>query len=149
ILGELIRYLEHPKSGALAFDDMGPAWVPVRESVAAGTLRASDKNASEVANQFDALIRFACLQLGRKHETEVERVGGRRVDPATRVGQLVTTLVKQGQLRAIIRSPQAISPMEVVACLRANRITCHFDIAAPQEGRATTRVNWLVRQLKD
>jgi hypothetical protein len=28
ILGELIRYLEHPKSGAMGFDDMGPAWVP-------------------------------------------------------------------------------------------------------------------------
>ena len=25
ILGELIRYLEHPRSGALEFDDMGPA----------------------------------------------------------------------------------------------------------------------------
>ena len=24
ILGELIRYLEHPRSGALEFDDMGP-----------------------------------------------------------------------------------------------------------------------------
>ena len=30
ILGELIRYLEHPRSGALEFDDMGSAWVAVR-----------------------------------------------------------------------------------------------------------------------
>src|SRR5215210_7501507 len=43
ILGELIRYLEHPRSGALEFDDMGPAWVPAREAVAAGTLRTTDK----------------------------------------------------------------------------------------------------------
>jgi hypothetical protein len=27
ILGELIRYLEHPRSGAMAFEDMGAAWV--------------------------------------------------------------------------------------------------------------------------
>ena len=40
ILGELIRYLEHRKSGALEFDDMGEAWVGVRDAVAAGTLRA-------------------------------------------------------------------------------------------------------------
>jgi hypothetical protein len=36
ILGELIRYLEHPGSGALEFDDMGQAWVPVREAVTGG-----------------------------------------------------------------------------------------------------------------
>src|SRR3954454_4891718 len=44
ILGELIRYLEHPRSGAMEFDDMGDAWVPVRESVAAGTLRPTDRS---------------------------------------------------------------------------------------------------------
>ena len=30
LLGELIRYLEHPRSGALEFDDIGAAWVGVR-----------------------------------------------------------------------------------------------------------------------
>lgn len=35
--GELIRYLEHRKSGALEFDDMGEAWVGVRDQV--GSLR--------------------------------------------------------------------------------------------------------------
>src|SRR5690554_7959984 len=70
ILGELIRYLEHPRSGALSFDDMGPNWVDVREAVATGTLRTSDKSAAEVAGRFDALIRFACLQLGRNLGTE-------------------------------------------------------------------------------
>ena len=32
---ELIRYLEHPKSGALDFSDMSSSWVPVREALAA------------------------------------------------------------------------------------------------------------------
>ena len=41
ILGELIRYLEAPNSGALAFTDLGPDWVAVREQVVAGTARAS------------------------------------------------------------------------------------------------------------
>lgn len=39
ILGELIRYLEHPKSGALQFSDMGESWVSVREGITSGTLR--------------------------------------------------------------------------------------------------------------
>ena len=82
ILGELIRYLEHRKSGALEFDDMGEAWVGVRDQVAAGTLRATDKGIAEVVARFDALLRFASLQLGRRLGTEVvpvlSRQGGRR-----------------------------------------------------------------------
>lgn len=42
ILGELIRYLEHERSGALEFDDMGRHWVTVRNAVLDGTLRPSD-----------------------------------------------------------------------------------------------------------
>ena len=37
ILGELIRYLEHPKSGAHDFHDMGGSWTSVRDSIIAGT----------------------------------------------------------------------------------------------------------------
>ena len=33
ILGELIRYLEHPRSGALEFEDMGTHWVRIRDEV--------------------------------------------------------------------------------------------------------------------
>jgi len=51
ILGELIRYLEHPRSGAMEFTDMGTAWVGVRDGVAAGTVRASDTAVAEVAGR--------------------------------------------------------------------------------------------------
>lgn len=54
ILGELIRYLEHPKSGAMELDDMGAGWVPIRQAVAAGTLRSGDKELPEVVARFDA-----------------------------------------------------------------------------------------------
>lgn len=71
ILGELIRYLEHPKSGALEFDDMGNDWVAVREAVASGTLRANDKAVPSVVLRYDALLRYASLQLGRRLGEEV------------------------------------------------------------------------------
>ncbi|MCU1438419.1 MAG: stress response protein [Naasia sp.] len=151
ILGELIRYLEHPRSGALSFDDMGANWVAVREAVTAGTLRANDKAASDVASRFDALIRFACLQLGRRLGAEVTPVLSRQEmnDPNLRNSRLVSSLVGEGCLRAVIRIPNAVSPLTVEADLRASRITCSLDIDAPREGRPTTRVNWLIRQLKD
>jgi len=78
VLGELIRYLEHPKSGAMAFDDMGPSWVTVRDAVRSGTLRATDAAAAEIATRFDALMNYTALQLGRRLGTEVVTVLSRK-----------------------------------------------------------------------
>lgn len=151
ILGELIRYLEHRKSGALEFDDMGEAWVGVRDQVAAGTLRSSDKGIAEVVARFDALLRFASLQLGRQLGTEVVPVLSRKeaADPVLRAQALTQTLCASGELSGAIRIPGTVGHLVVTADLRAGKVTCHVDVDAPREGRATTRVNWLLRQLKN
>ena len=151
ILGELIRYLEHPRSGALEFDDMGPSWVPVRDALTAGTLRASDKGLPDVAARFDALLRFASLQLGRRLGTEVAPALSRKelTEPSVRSQALITSVVTDGVLEGAIRIPDTVGQLVVTADLRSGRITCHVDIDAPREGRPTTRVNWLVRQLRN
>lgn len=151
ILGELIRYLEYPKSGALAFDDMGQAWVSVREAVGAGTLRASDKQAiSEVTANFDALLRFASLHMGKRLGADVQHKLSRKEhnDPDCRQQRLAGMLLDSGVLSGEIRIPDTVGDIAVTADLRAKVITCHIDVAAPGAGRNTTRVNWLVRQLK-
>ena len=149
ILGELIRYLEHPRSGALEFDDMSDSWVSIREAVTASTLRPTNKGVAEVASRFDALLRFASLRLGRQLGTEVTPVLSRAelADPAKRAQEMVARLCEQGALAGSIRIPDAVAPLTITADLRAGRTTCHVDIDAPREGRPTTRVNWLVRQL--
>jgi hypothetical protein len=150
ILGELIRYLEHPRSGAMELEDMGQHWVSVREAVTAGTLRASDKAAPEVVSRFDALLRYASLRLGRQLGTEVLPVLSRKeqAEPDLRAQSLLQGMVAQGLLSGAIRIPYAVAPIHVTADLRAGRITASVDIDAPREGRPQTRVNWLVRQLK-
>ena len=150
ILGELIRYLEHPRSGAMEFSDMGESWVPVRDAIKAGTLRASDKGVKEVAARFDALLRFACLSLGRQLGTEVTPVLSRKelADPASRTQMLVAELARTAQFAGAIRIPATVGDVVVTADLRAGTVTCHVDVDAPREGRPTTRVNWLLRQLK-
>jgi hypothetical protein len=107
ILGELIRYLEHSRSGALEFDDMGETWVAVRDAVAAGTLRPTDKGVADVVARFDALLRFASLRLGRQLGTEVVPVLTRKeqADPTLRAQALTTTLCQSGQLTGAIRIP--------------------------------------------
>lgn len=151
ILGELIRYLEHQKSGALEFDDMGESWVTVRDSVAAGTMRPSDKGIAEVVARFDALLRFTSLQLGRQLGREVVPVLSRKevADPSVRAQALTDSLSKTGVLSGTIRIPDTAGLLVVSADLRAGQVTCHVDVDAPREGRPTTRVNWLVRQLRN
>lgn len=151
ILGELIRYLEHPRSGALQFDDMGPAWVTVREAITAGTLRPKDKGLQDVVSRFDAMLRFASLQLGRRLGTEVAPALSRRElsEPAVRTQALIDSMVSTGTMQGAIRIPDTVGLLVVTVDLRANRVACHVDIDAPREGRPTTRVNWLVRQLRN
>lgn len=150
ILGELIRYLEHPRSGALEFDDMGSSWVSARDAIAAGTLRTTDKSAPEVAARFDALLRFASLRLGRTLGTDVTPALGRKelADPALRTQALLTSLIDSGRLDGAIRIPNTVGHLHISVDVRAGKITCHLDLDAPKEGRPTTRVNWLLRQLK-
>jgi hypothetical protein len=150
ILGELIRYLEHSRSGALEFDDMGEAWVAVRDAVSAGTLRPTDKGVPDVVARFDAMLRFASLRLGRQLGTEVVPVLSRKeqADPSLRAQALASMLCQTGQLAGAIRIPDTVGPLIVTADLRSSRVTCHVDVEAPRDGRPTTRVNWLVRQLK-
>ncbi|MEV6365602.1 stress response protein [Micromonospora musae] len=151
VLGELIRYLEHPRSGALEFSDMGPAWVNVRDAVSTGTLRPNDAGAAEVAGRFDALVRYACLRLGRRLGIEVTPALTRRdlADPSARTQSLASQLTSSGTLTGSIKIPGAIGTLTITADLRAGQIICQVDVDAPRSGRSTTRVNWLIRQLKE
>ena len=126
ILGELIRYLEHERSGALDLDDMGPNWVAVREAVSAGTLRANDKTAPEIVSRFDALLRYASLRLGQQLGTDVIPLLTRQevANPASRASALLKSLVATGELTGTIRIPNAVAPVHIVADLRANKVTC-------------------------
>lgn len=151
ILGELIRYLEHPRSGAMELEDMGSNWVSVRQAVTTSTLRATDKAAPEVVARFDALLRYTSLRLGRQLGTDVVHVLSRKeqADPNLRAQSLLNSLVSNGDLSGTIRIPNTVAPVHLTADLRAGRITCYVDIDAPKDGRPTTRVNWILRQLKN
>ncbi len=151
ILGELIRYLEHPKSGALDFSDMGPAWVPMRRAVAAETLRANDKGLAEVISRWEQLLRFAALRLGRELGADVQVQLSRKeaAEPGLRFAAQARSLVEDGILSGALKIPDAVAPIDIAADLRASRVTVSVDVDAPREGRPATRVNWLVRQLRD
>jgi hypothetical protein len=150
ILAEFIRYLEHPRSGAIDFDDMGPSWVHVRDRARAGTLHPQDKAAVDVADKFGGLISFAALQLSRELGTSVRPMvpQAQLRDPARYLQESVGDFAGTGLLQGAVRVPGTVAPIKITADLRAGLIHCAVTVPAPREGRPTTRVNWLVRQLK-
>lgn len=148
ILGELIAYLEDSRSGSGSFDDLGPHWTTVRDGARQGTLRMGDEAAS-VVGRWEDFIRYVSLGLCQELGREVEPVYPRRLDPKARRIDAARTLVDSGRLSATLRIPDAIAPIDVEADLRARQIITSVLIPAPKEGRASTRVKWLLRQLRD
>jgi len=65
ILGELIAYLEHEKSGAIGFEDMGQHWVRVRNSARDGTIRSVDPGVRDVVDRWEQFIEYLCLGLSQ------------------------------------------------------------------------------------
>jgi hypothetical protein len=104
-----------------------------------------------VAARFDALLRYAGLRLGRQLGTEVTPALSRKelTDPSLRAHALVSSLGTSGTLEGAIRIPGTVGPLVVTADLRAGKVTCHVEVDAPREGRSATRVNWLLRQLRN
>lgn len=151
ILSEFVRYIENSKSGAWDFDDMGPEWVEVRNAAAQQTLRASEKETLHVVARFDQLLAFSGMGLSRRLGVNVQQRLTRkeRTDHAARLQDQAVLLAKTGQLTGTLTIPNAATPIDIVVDLRANRVDCTAVLPAPVEGRPATRINWLLRQLKD
>lgn len=148
ILGELIRYLQHPASGAMDLDDMGSNWPSARDAARAGTLRRTDSECREIVQRWDQLIRFAALRLGSSTGVDVQPVVPRaQSDPSVRFGHLAESLTTNGLLDGTLRVPGAVGDLAVVADLRARQVTISADVPAPTDRGDRARVTWILRQL--
>ncbi|RLA00584.1 MAG: hypothetical protein DRQ45_07120, partial [Gammaproteobacteria bacterium] len=63
ILGELVRYLQHPASGVLPLADMGGEWTGIRDAARAGTLNKRTEGLGDIAEKLDEMHTFAALTL--------------------------------------------------------------------------------------
>ncbi|ODU02762.1 MAG: hypothetical protein ABS81_16590 [Pseudonocardia sp. SCN 72-86] len=151
VLAELIRYLQHPASGAAGFDDMGAAWVPVRDAVAASTLRPADSKIGTVTTAWEKLIRHLSLTMTSTLGVAVTPVQPRRLarDHAARAQAAAAELAGAGTLTATLRVPGASGNISVVADLRTAQVRTSITVDAPREGGGARLVNWIVRQLPE
>ena len=148
ILGELIAYLEHEKSGAVGFEDMGQSWVQVRNAARDGTIRPKDPGVQDVVVRWEQFVEYLCLGLSQDLGVQVVSAQSRARDGQAWTDALLKGLETDGTLSGSFRVPGAVGPIEVEADLRARLTRASVKVSAPKEGRAQTRVNWILRQLK-
>jgi hypothetical protein len=148
ILGELIRYLGHPNSGATAFDDMGAEWVTVRDAARDDGLRKNDPAVRAVAQRWDQLLRFAAIRLEANVGQPVsQQLPTTQREPSKRLQYLIDRLAGEGQLDGTLRIPNTVGDVELLVDVRARRITAEVSVPAPEDRGGKARCTWLARQL--
>ena len=150
ILGELIRYMSHPKSGVLDFADMGDNWTGVRDAAVEGSLSRNSSEAVEVCQRWDQLLRVAALRLGTEIGSDVIEVIPRahQQNPRLRNKGFVQSLCTSGTLNGVLRVPDAISDLYVTADIKTSRVIVSAAFSAPTDRTPRASVVWLTKQLK-
>ncbi|MFF3753486.1 TerD family protein [Streptomyces sp. NPDC002018] len=151
LLHELLHYLQHENSGCHGFQNMGPAWVPVRNGIDNETLCQGDRRAVEVVESWERLIRQVCLRLGGELGLKVLPVQRTRrgADAHARRAVLADRLCDDGRLHAELRVDGTPGILAIAADLRTGRLRTSVEIPAPEQGYPLTWVKRLVRQLAE
>ncbi|MER8007179.1 TerD family protein [Streptomyces sp. NPDC094149] len=151
LLHELLHYLQHENSGCHGFQNMGAAWVPVRNGIDDETLCQGDPRALEVVESWERLVRQVCLRLGGELGQKVLPVqrAKRGADPEARRSSLADRLCAEGRLQAELRIEGTPGLLAVTADLRTGRLRTSFEIPAPEQGYPLSWAKRLVRRLEE
>ncbi|MDL5202338.1 TerD family protein [Streptomyces sp. ALI-76-A] len=151
LLQELLYYLRHENSGCHGFQNMGAAWVPVRNGIDDETLCQGDARALEVVESWERLIRQICLSLGGELGQKVLPVqrAKRGADPRTRRSLLADQLCVDGRLHAELRIEGAPGILAISADLRTGKLRNSIEIPAPEQGYPLTWAKRLIRRLAE
>lgn len=151
LLQELLEYLQHENSGCHGFQNMGPAWVPVRKGIEDETIDPGDARAVEVVESWERLIRQVCLRLGGElgqKALPVQRAR-RGSDPKARRVAAAGRLCADGRLGAELRVDGASGVLSVTADLRTAKVRTSVDVPAPEGSYPLSQVKRLLRLLAE
>ncbi|MFI7353709.1 TerD family protein [Streptomyces avidinii] len=151
LLQELLEYLQHENSGCHGFQNMGPAWVPVRKGIEDETISPDDVRAVDVVESWERLIRQVCLRLGGElgqKALPVQRTR-RESDPRARRVAAAVALCADGRLSAELRIDGTSAVIAVTADLRTGKVRTSVDIPAPEGSYPLATAKRLLRVLAD
>ncbi|MEU8028052.1 TerD family protein [Streptomyces sp. NPDC049099] len=151
LLQELLYYLQHENSGCHGFQNMGPAWVPVRNGIDDETLCQGDPRALEVVESWERLIRQVCLRLGGELGQKVLPVQRtkRGADPKALRDRLADQLCLEGKLEAQLRIEGTPGVLAISADLRTGKLRTSIEISVPEQGYPLTWAKRLIRRLAE
>ncbi|MFD4523768.1 TerD family protein [Streptomyces sp. NPDC058470] len=151
LLQELLHYLQHENSGCHGFQNMGPAWVPVRKGIDDETLCQGDPRAVHVVESWERLVRQVCLRLGGELGQKVLPVqrAKRGTDPRARRAALADQLCMDGKLDAELRIEGTAGILALCADLRTGKLRTSIEIAVPEQGYPLTWAKRLIRSLDE
>ncbi|MFE5755816.1 TerD family protein [Streptomyces massasporeus] len=151
LLQDLLHYLQHDNSGCHGFQNMGAAWVPVRNGINDETLCQGDPRALEVVESWERLVRQVCLRLGGELGQKVlpAQRSRRGTDPGARRVRLADQLCLEGRLQAELRVEGAPGLLTLSADLRTAKLRTSVEIPAPAQGYPLTWAKRLIRRLAE
>ncbi|MFE5625708.1 TerD family protein [Streptomyces virginiae] len=151
LLQELLEYLQHEHSGCHGFQNMGPAWVPVRNGIDDETIGIGDARAVDVVESWERLIRQVCLRLGGElgqKALPVQR-SRRGSDPRARRTAAAERLCTEGRLAAELRIDGTSSVIGVIADLRTMKVRTCVDVPATEGAYPLAAAKRLIRLLAE
>ncbi|KOU31140.1 stress response protein, TerZ- and CABP1 [Streptomyces sp. WM6373] len=151
LLQELLEYLQHEHSGCHGFQNMGPAWVPVRNGIDDETIGIGDARAVDVVESWERLIRQVCLRLGGElgqKALPVQRAR-RGSDPRARRTAAAERLCTEGRLAAELRIDGTSSVIGVIADLRTMKVRTCVDVPATEGAYPLAAAKRLIRMLAE
>ncbi|MCK4391378.1 hypothetical protein KAX17_00550 [Candidatus Bipolaricaulota bacterium] len=150
MLDEWIRYVDDPESRIIVPPDLGSHWGEILKAARTGALDQSSGELLDVARFWMGYLRKAALRLRAKLGVDVEIRLSRKEksDNQLHLERLVADARANGTLSGVLRIPDAAGDIHIEVFLHSRSVRYALEVAAPTEGRQTTRLNWLSRQLR-
>ena len=150
ILDEWIRYIDDPASRIIVAPDLGPHWGHVLKAATTGALDQLDSELRDVALCWVGYLRKSALRLRARLGVDVEMKLSRKEqkDPEIHLERLIASVRGNGPLSGVLHVPDAVGNIQIDLFLNSRSVRYGLEVKAPNEGRQTTRVNWLSRQLR-
>lgn len=152
ILREFVRFLSHESVGVSGFNQMPSEWRDLNTQLkSGGSLRRNSPEVESVVNAWHQETRDLALLMSRHLATgcELKLSRAHAKDADRRMKDDCGEVALKETLSAEFAIPNAASGISLDVDLKAQTIRVGMQIDAPQDRqRAASRVNWLLRQLK-
>lgn len=150
ILQELIRFLQHERTGVQAFTQMPSEWPGVCKDMLVGPLNKRGTGVAEVVASWQQLTRSMALRLSEDilQPVVVHLPKAHAVDPAARDDHDTRLLCEERRFEDSFRVPGAADTIQVIADGQTRTLTASMTLRAPTDKkRASATVTWIRRQL--